>query len=73
MSDTLSQVVDGGLRAAPPVTLSAASFLGMGLEDWMYIFTIIYTIIQGAYLVYRWRHSHNKRKKEDKNVSKQDN
>lgn len=70
--NTASQAADGLLRAAPPVTVSAASFMGLGLEEWMYIATISYTALQGAYLMYRWRHSHKKRK-ESKNVSKQDN
>ena len=32
---TATQVVDGGLRVAPPITVSAASFMGLVLEDWM--------------------------------------
>ena len=72
MSDTMTQVVDGGLRVAPPVTVSAASILGLGLEEWMYVATILYTVLQGSYLVYRWRVSHKKRNKE-KEDGKKDN
>ena len=60
MSDTMTQVIDGGLRVAPPATVSAASFMGLGLEEWMYIATICYTALQGAYLIYKWRRGHNK-------------
>lgn len=60
-----TQVIDGGLRAAPPVGVSAASFMGMGLDDWMYIFTIAYTVVQGAYLIYKWRRSHRESKEEE--------
>jgi len=61
-SETVNQIVDGGLRVAPPVTVSAASVLGLGLEEWMYIATILYTLLQGSYLAYRWRVSHKNRK-----------
>lgn len=62
MSNEVAQAVDGGLRAAPPITVSAASFLGVSLESWMYIATISYTILQGAYLIYKWRRTHKKDK-----------
>ena len=26
---------------------------GLGLDEWMYIATILYTVLQGSYLVYR--------------------
>lgn len=71
MSNTAQQIVDGGLRAAPPVTVSAASFMGLGLEDWMYIATITYTVLQGSFLVYKWRRAHKKDK--EANNGKQDN
>lgn len=71
MSNTATQLVDGGLRVAPPVTLSAASIMGLGLDEWMYIATILYTVLQGSYLVYKWRRSH-KIYKEKKNGTKDD-
>ena len=55
MSNEVTQVVDGALRASPPITVSAASVFGLGLEDWMYIATIVYTVLQGSYLAYHWR------------------
>lgn len=57
-----SQAADGLLRAAPPVTVSAASFMGLGLEEWMYMATIAYTLLQGSFLIYRWRKSHKENK-----------
>lgn len=62
MANTATQVVDGGLRVAPPVTVSAASIMGLGLDEWMYIATILYTVLQGSYLVYKWRRSHKRYK-----------
>ena len=63
MSNELTQFVDGALRTAPPITVSAASVFGLGLEDWMYIATIVYTVLQVSYLAYRWRLSHKKQEK----------
>jgi len=70
---TATEIIDGGLRAAPPVTLSAASIMGLGLEEWMYIATILYTILQGSYLVYRWRKSHKKYKQRRDRHGQKDN
>lgn len=55
MRDQVAQAVDGGLRAAVPISVSASTFLGLTLESWVYVFTIVYTGLQAAYLVYRWR------------------
>lgn len=65
MSNEVTQTVDGAIRVAPPVTVSAASFMGLGLDDWMYIATITYTALQGAYLAYKWKHSHRRYKDRD--------
>lgn len=71
MSNEVTQVVDGALRASPPITVSAASVFGLGLEDWMYIATIVYTVLQGSYLAYHWRRSH-KRNRRKQNGTKDD-
>ena len=63
MPNEITQAMDGALRVAPPLTVSAASVFGLGLEDWMYIATIVYTVLQGAYLAYQWRRSHNKQRR----------
>jgi len=60
VSNEVTQFVDGALRASPPITVSAASVFGLGLEDWMYIATIVYTVLQGSYLSYHWRRSHKR-------------
>lgn len=66
MSNAVAQVVDGGLRVAPPVAVSASSFLGLEIQEWMYIATIAYTLLQSAYLVYQWRRKHKGSKLHDK-------
>jgi len=71
VSNELTQLVDGALRTAPPITVSAASVFGLGLEDWMYIATIVYTVLQVSYLAYHWRLSH-KRNRRKQNGTKDD-
>ncbi|MBI3727098.1 MAG: holin [Burkholderiales bacterium] len=34
------------LKASPPVTISAISLLGIPLNEWVFILTIIYTVLQ---------------------------
>lgn len=72
-TETVHQAADSALKVSLPVGVSASSFLGLGLDEWVYVVTIIYTVLQGAHLIYKWKRSHNKYK-EDKNVkSEQDN
>lgn len=33
-------------KAAPPLLVSASTFLGFTLQEWVYIVTIIYTVLQ---------------------------
>ncbi len=62
MKEQIAQAVDGGLRAAVPISVSASTFMGLTLESWVYVFTIVYTGLQAAYLVYRWRRESRKDK-----------
>lgn len=60
--ENLAQAIDTGLRASPPITVTAASFLGLPLEQWVYLFTLIYTVVQLGYTVWTWKNEHKKRK-----------
>lgn len=59
--DTLSQAIDAGLRTSPPLTVAAASFAGLPLEYWVYLFTLIYTVVQLAYTLWNWRREYSKK------------
>lgn len=51
------KIKDEIARSAPPVGISALSLFGLNLADWVYILTIIYLIVQIAYLLYKiYRH-----------------
>lgn len=66
MKDQIAQAVDGSLRAAVPISVSASTFMGLSLESWVYVFTIVYTGLQAVYLVWRWRRETRRdRRKED--------
>lgn len=41
-------------KSAPPVTISALSVAGVGLQDWVFILTAGYIVLQGAYLLWKW-------------------
>lgn len=34
-----------GAKASPPITVAAATMAGMSLQDWVYVLTIIYTLL----------------------------
>lgn len=43
-----------GMKAAPPVAVSAASVVGMTLNDAVLVATLVYVVLQAAFLLYRW-------------------
>lgn len=53
MSDVQGPVRDVGIalaKATPPLTVYALT-----LNEWVAVATILYIIMQGAYLVWKWR------------------
>ncbi len=41
-------------KASPPLAVSASAAVGLTLQDWVLIATLVYTVMQGAYLVYKF-------------------
>lgn len=42
-------------KVTPPATVTAASIAGMGLQDWVYTVTIIYTVLMIVqHVVTKW-------------------
>lgn len=37
--------IAAAFKAAPPVGIAAATFAGIGLQDWVYALTIVYTLL----------------------------
>lgn len=51
MRDEAVTIADAGAKLAPPMVVSGVTFLGLRLEDWVYIATIVYTLMQMHYLM----------------------
>jgi hypothetical protein len=50
-----SEVVSETLRATPPVAaVGVMTVGGLSLSDWVMIATLIYIVLQIAYLLFRW-------------------
>lgn len=41
-----SELVDTGVKMAPPVLISGGYFLGISWENWVLIATFVYTVLQ---------------------------
>ncbi|HDT3156453.1 TPA: hypothetical protein QHL90_004277 [Escherichia coli] len=46
-----SELVDNGVKLAPPALVSGGYFLGISWDNWLVIMTLIYTVMQNG-LVY---------------------
>lgn len=51
MHEEAVTIADTGAKLAPPMVVSGITILGLRLEDWVYIATIVYTIMQMHYLM----------------------
>jgi hypothetical protein len=53
MSDvTVSSVGHELVKAAPPLVVATTTFLGFTLQEWVYIVTITYTLLQISLLLW---------------------
>lgn len=61
LTDTVGgDVVAAGGKAVPPIAVTGLSAGGVSLQDWVYILTLVYLVLQIAYLVWKfWRRSRN--------------
>lgn len=50
-----SDMLAAGAKASPPVAVTALSAFGIGLQDWVFIATLVYIAVQLAHLIWRWR------------------
>lgn len=56
-----NEISAAGLKVAPPAILSAVTASGWGVQEWMYAATLAYVVLQGAYLIWKWRREARKR------------
>lgn len=66
MSTQHADIVHEALRSAPVVTVTGLSIFGVALQDWVYILTIFYVLLQATFLLrdkwWRQRKGKNGRK-----------
>lgn len=48
-------------KSAPTAMAMVLTFMGLGLQDWMYITAITYAVLQSAYLLWKWVREWRKR------------
>lgn len=41
-------------KVSPPLAVSAGAIAGFSLQDWVLIATLVYTVLQTAFLVYKF-------------------
>lgn len=46
-------------KVLPPLAVTSASATGLSLQDWVYIVTIVYTVLQIASLIWKWFKNRN--------------
>lgn len=49
-----AQTTEQAVKAVLPVGATGFAIAGVGLQDWMIIFTIVYTVLQIGALVFSW-------------------
>lgn len=58
-----SELVDNGVKLAPPALVSGGYFLGISWDNWLVIMTLIYTVMQMSWFVYEKIQTIKKRRK----------
>lgn len=48
---TLAQMGEAAVKVAPPLGVTGTLFLGLPLNEWLIILTIIYTVLQIGFLL----------------------
>lgn len=51
-------------KVSPPVTVLVANAAGMGLQDWVWVTAIFYTVLMSAKLIWDWMIKPNLRKRD---------
>ena len=53
LSDTSGEYIAAVGKASPPLAVTSVAAAGYSLQDWMFIVTILYTLLQGSVLIYK--------------------
>lgn len=53
-TDAVRHLTSAVVKTSPPVATAIASLVGVPLQSWVYIAAIAYTVLQSAYLAWKW-------------------
>lgn len=56
------EIMDESAKLVPPAVVSTLSLFGISLQDWVYILTITYLIIQITFAVIKYVRARNKKR-----------
>lgn len=74
MDNNIDELLDGILKLSPPAVVSGIVIFGLSLSDWVYVFTIIYTLVGIITLIKKyWIDSDKSRKSLKGNKNKEGN
>lgn len=68
---TLAEGLNYAVKVGPGLGVSGTMFLGLPLAEWVYITTIVYTLLQTGYFV--WKLVHKEKQKLIKEVEEAKN
>lgn len=74
MGDAGATLVDGvtyASRVAPPIAVTGTLVLGLPLAEWVYITTILYTLLQTGYFIWKLVHKEKVKLKEELKEAKE--
>jgi len=54
-TELTQEVSNAGAKLLPPAVVSVVSASGYTLQDWVFIATIGYLILQAVHLLWKWR------------------
>jgi hypothetical protein len=54
MSQKLADAGGEAAKVSPPIAVLGATVYGMTLQDWVFVLTLIYLVIQIGWLVWKW-------------------
>lgn len=54
-SELMAEAQAAAAKLSVPAAVAAAPAIGWGPAEWMYALTAVYVVLQGAYLLWKWR------------------
>lgn len=61
MKDLSNEIGAAGAKVSPVALVAGASVAGWGVQEWMYLATLIYVLAQLAYLCWKFWHERRDR------------